>query len=210
MKLIIVWAAVGAAVLTAGNCGVHFCRSYASGTVLWHAGKAQVFVEVILEGHEVSYLRYPWFVIKEYFGAIEEADENRAHLVVIEATTSGVERHVLKLEDRRNGGPGADPAKYTPIEGRIYASCPGSPGLCWWSGDHFEYATQEETRRLDGINRLTVGDMGKDRDGWSRREFGIEQHDYEFTVTIGDEVGLSVHNIPANGATTRHCVDRVA
>lgn len=199
-KAIIVWAAVGAAVLIAGSCRVHFYRSSGSVTILWHADRAQCYLEVWQEGHEVSYLHYPWLVIKEYFGAPEKADETSGYLVVIEATTSGVERHVLKLSDLRNEGPGGNPSKYTPIEGRIYALCSGPPRLSWWSGDHFEQATQEESRRLDGINRLTVGDIGRDENGWSRREFRIETHDYEFTAKISDEVGLSVRNIPINGS----------
>src|SRR5271165_6760333 len=172
-------------------------RTYAiiggsGGDVMWNPSEAYIFMFVSNLGYTANGLVYPWVLFKKYilggFAALEDPTDQRAYLVVIRATSSGVERHVVKLADRMNGGPGRDPSEFTPLEGRIYAYCPWvgghfiqdghwvgndmDHGLCWWTNDHFKKATDEERRRLHGIQRLTKGALENDENGWSRLAFG--------------------------------------
>ena len=92
-----------AVILIAAAFHIYFLREYAGGWLLWDASEAYLFVDVIREGYHVSYIGYPWFAAKEYFGAVESPLDSHAALVVIRVGSSGVERHVLKLADRVNG-----------------------------------------------------------------------------------------------------------
>lgn len=204
-----------AVVAATASLKTYFLKEYSSGVVLWDAKEAYFFITVARYGHPVSYVRYPWFAAKEYLGGIEEADDNRAFLVVVHITSSTIQRRVVKLADRANGGAGSDPGSYTPFEGRVYASCPqligqfvedghlvgGDPddALCWWAGDRFEKATQAERQRLNGIRRLSTPDFDNDENGWSRREFGAGARDRRFTIDVGDGSRLSVNNVGVPG-----------
>lgn len=132
-------------------------------------------MQVDRRGDRSSYLLFPWILFKEYviggFAAAVEPADMRAFLVVIHVTPTAVERNVVKLADRANGGAGSDPKKFTPIEDGIYAMCPGLY-LCRWSGHRFENVADEEQGRLGGIERLTTADFENDADGWSRRALG--------------------------------------
>jgi hypothetical protein len=126
-------------------------------------------------------------------------------------TAAGIERHRLELDRSEKGGPGSDSSKYTPIGGRIYAYCPklgGSfmqdghlvgkdmdDGLCWWAGDHFEKATEEEKRRLNGISRLTSTDFENNEQGWSRRGFGAGPGSPPFTINVDSKFQISATNV---------------
>lgn len=131
--------------VAATACSVYFTRSYVSGTALWNANEAYFFVEVSREGVHDRYIRYPWVLFREYVHAPEGNDDDLTYLVAIHVTSSGVEHHVLMFED----GGSIYPRKLTPLEGHIYASnCEGLPSCLYrWAGDHFEPATQEESRR---------------------------------------------------------------
>ncbi len=82
---------------------------------------------------------------------------------------------------------------YTPLEGRIYANYPELGGLCRWAGDHFEPATPEEQRRLDGIGHLTNRDIAHVDNGWSKRsvQVGPGDSDDAFTIEVGNDFRLS-------------------
>ena len=152
-------------------------------------------MQVDRRGDSSSYLLFPWILFKEYViggfaGAVIPSD-TRAFFVVLHVTPAGVEKHILKLADRANGGAGSDPKRFTPLEGSIYAMCPGLY-LCRWSGDHFENVTQEEQERLGGINRLTQEDFDNDADGWSRRVFVGGQAEPTFTIEVGNHFSLVV------------------
>jgi hypothetical protein len=182
------------------------------GSVLWNTSEAYFLVEVSDLGYRATGLEYPWLLLKRYliggFAAAEIPVDQRAYLVVIRITASGVERHTLNLANRLDGGPGGDPSQFTPLNGRIYASCPSLIGhfiqndgqivakddsLCWWSVDHFEKATQEEQSTLQGL--LTKADFEQDKSGWSRRTFGATSRDLKFTLDVGDKFRLSVNNV---------------
>ena len=185
---------IAALILIAAALHVYFLREHAWGCILWDADEAYFIVQVVRTGYHVSYLGCPWFFAKEYFGAVESPLDSYAALVIIRVTSSGIERHVVKLADREEGGAGSDPDRFTPIEGRIYANCPTLNGLCRWVGDHFEGVTQEERQRLGGSDRLTKADFDNDKNGWSRRQFGAGPNDRRFTIEVGDKFRLTVMN----------------
>ena len=89
----------------------------------------------------------------------------------------------------------------TPMDGRIYVNFPELGGLCWWATDHFEAATEDERRRLDGINRLKEGDFDNGVNGWSKRRFGPATRDNGFTLHVGDKFGLSIDGLAAKENT---------
>ena len=201
--LIVIVAVLGlAAVLN-----VYAISEGAGGSVIWNKNEAYFFVPVDRTGYRASYLQYPFIIAKELLLRVPTIpSETRAFLVVIRVTSSGVERHIVKLADRLEGGAGSDPRMFTPLEGRIYARYPPlieqvmqdghlvamGDALGWWAGDHFEKATQEERRRLDGEKRLTNTEFENDENGWSRRFFVTAPSDSKFTIEVGNEFRLSV------------------
>jgi hypothetical protein len=60
-------------------------------------------------------------------------------------------------------------------------------GLCWWAGDHFERATQEEQVRLGGLSALH-NDFYEDKNGWSKSGIGGGSRE----IKLGDNVELWV------------------
>lgn len=97
--------------------------------VMWNQNEAYLFSQVDRRGNSSSYLFFPWVLFKEYviggFAGAGIPADNRAFLVVLHVTPAGVERHVVKLADRANGGAGSDPRNPTPIGGAVYAMWPG-------------------------------------------------------------------------------------
>jgi hypothetical protein len=213
-------AIIVAAVVTAASFNIYFLRERSGGYAVWNPSEAYLFVVASSVGLHVRSVRYPWALFKEYVGAIEGADDDRAYLVVIRVSSSGVERHILKLLPREEGGYGGDPSRYTPIDGRVYAFCPFligqsmqngrltgnhlNEGLCWWAGDHFEKATESERRAImpDDLfthSRLTTGDFNNDANGWSRTVFGAGPVARKLTIDLNDKSQLLVDNVPQPG-----------
>ena len=184
-----------AAVLIAAIFKIYAISEGAGLLAIWNQNEAYLFSQVDRRGESSSYLLFPWILFKEYaiggFAAAVIPSDTRAFLVVLHVTPTGVERHVVKLADRADGGAGSDPWNYTPIESSVYAMCPGLI-ICRWTGDRFENVTKEEQERLGGINRLTVGDFNNDASGWSRRGFVPGQAERTVTIGVGNQFGLVV------------------
>jgi hypothetical protein len=209
---VIVSITISWATLTACGCGYYAISGGTSGCVLWNSNEAYLFMEVSDLGFHPTGVRVPRVWFKQHviggFAASEPPVNQSAYLLVMRVTSSGVERHTVKLADRLDGGPGSDPYLFTPMEEHVYASCPwmigtflqdGHPvgkdvgdGLCKWAGDHFEKATEGERRRLNGISRLTDADLGGEN-GWSRRSFGARSR--SFTISVEGKFQLFVTNI---------------
>lgn len=205
------------ATLAACSCGYYAVSGGSSGCVLWNSTEAYLFMNISDLGFHPTGAKAPWVWFKQRviggFAAYEPPTNQRAYLLVMQVTSSGVERHTVRLADRLNGGPGSDPSRLTPMEGQVYASCPWmigtflqdghlvgkdvADGLCRWTGDHFEKATDDERRRLDGISRLTDADFERDENGWSRRSF--EARSSSFTIRVDGKFQLLVTNV-AKGA----------
>src|SRR5271166_2314522 len=116
-----------------------------------------------------------------YLNAPPDPDDEYVSAAVFHITSAGIERYSLDL-------PAA--SLETSFEGQIYANCNGS--LCKWVGAHFEPASEEERRKLDGLNRLAPNDIDDGPDGWSKRRIGLALHDYQFSVGIGKVAKLDV------------------
>ena len=131
---VIIAIAILVATAVAASSTIYGISEGSGGYALWNASEAYFIVEVSDRGYNASGLRYPWILFKEYviggFAAVELPDDEGAHLVVIRATPSSVERHILKLDRTEGKGPGTDPDRFTPLEGHIYAYCPSLDGLC--------------------------------------------------------------------------------
>lgn len=165
-------------------------------TVLWNDKEAYFFIGTRSIGHRVNLLWFPWFLAKNYLGAVEDPDDIRGSSDAIRVTSSNVEHHMLKVVDLP---PGAGPAMYTPLEGHIYVNYPALGGLCRWAGDHFESATPEERHRLDGITHLTNKDIEHDVNGWSKHSFAVGPGDINdtFPIEVGNSFKLSLSDLAA-------------
>lgn len=178
--LVILLAAIGAASVLR----IYLIREDSGGDVLWNANEAYLFIGVARRGANVSYLEYPWMLFREYVGGVPAPNNERGSVTVIHVGPSGVEQNVVEVAD---ASPGSGPGEYTPFEGRIYANCPEIGGLCRWAGNHFELATEDESKRLVSSSFPGV-------EAWSNRVFGLTSRPFD------NVAGWSKHGIGAGPA----------
>jgi len=178
-KTIFGWLLLGAiAILLIPQ--VYGIREDGGADLLWNDKEAYLFVYENYRGFRIRYLTYPWVIVKQYlFYAPPDPDDEHVSAAVFHVTSAGIERYSLDS---------AGASLQTPFEGQIYANCHGS--LCKWAGTHFEPASEDERRKLDGLNRLAPNDING-ADGWSKRRIAYELHDYQFSV--GKDAKLEVH-----------------
>jgi hypothetical protein len=157
-----------AVILAASVLKVYLLREDSGGDVLWNANEAYLFIGVAYRGGHMSYLGYPWMILRESVGGVTGFNNESRSVTVIHITPSGLEKHVIEVAA---APPGSWPGEYTPFEGQIYANYPEIGGLSRWAGDHFEPATAEEQQRLGGISRLSAVDF-TNVDGWSKHGIG--------------------------------------
>src|SRR5258708_3737807 len=190
-KAMVAIAIFGAAIVAAASLRMYIIVAGGSGYALWNTNEAYLFMSVSHRGYRMSYLEYPWEVLKEYFSVVPSHDDDLRSLTVIRVTPPTVERQFVDL---KGIAPGSGPDLYTPFEDRIYANCPDIGGLCRWAGDHFERATGEEQRKLEGINRLIQRNIDNEK-GWSKHGLGPAPVDYKFTIKADDKFDLSISNV---------------
>jgi hypothetical protein len=195
-KAMVAIAVLAAAMVAAASLRTYTIVEGGGGYALWNAHEAYLFISVSQKGYHCSYLKYPLEVIGEYLYAVPLPDDNLRSFMVIRITPSTVERHLVDL---KGIAPGSGPDLYTPFEDRIYANCPDLGGLCRWAGDQFERATEEEQRKLDGINRLIQKDIDN-VNGWSKQGFGPGPINNKVTIKPNDKFELSVANLAADGS----------
>jgi hypothetical protein len=162
---------------------VYVVRDDGGAYLLWNGHDADLFVCNSPRGFRISYLRYPWVILEQYLNAPPLPDNEKMSAAVIHVTSSAVERYDLDVPEGS-----IPPSIQTPIAGEIYANCEGS--LCKWAGTHFEPASEEERRRLDGLDRLIPNDIDGGANRWSKRSIGYALHDYQFSVGLGQDVTL--------------------
>lgn len=187
VKLALIIVVLIAVATVAAKSDVFLILDVADGTVLCAANEVYVLVDTRHLGHRVSYLRFPWFLLKNYLGGIEDPDDDLDSLAVIEVTPSKVERHTVTFEGRI---PGSAPTDYTPRKGRLYLYYQALGGLSFWAGDHIEPARQEERQSYRGFTE-------KDFDaGWTKRTFGVAPGSASstFSIPIGDSLDLLVNS----------------
>ena len=185
-KLAVIAAVFLIAATVLGFGKIYAIRDDCGGDLLWNADEAYVFMNVARRGFRISYVEYPWVILKELLNGVRGPDDERTSVAVVHITASGVEHHVVEMLDEE---PANTPDFYTPRDAYIYANYHGS--LYKWTGNKFEAATEEEQRRLDGTNQLDEKHMEK---GWSKRGFGAASTDYQFAVDVGQTFKLEVTN----------------
>ncbi len=174
-----------AAIVLSAAFNAYLIRSDVGGYALWNTKEAYFFIGQNIRGRHVKWIGYPFLILGEILGNIQPPDDDRGRMFVIRVTSDGVERHDLEFADPR---PGSGPSEYTPRDGRIWVNYPTLGGLCWWAGDHFERATQEEQARLGGIGALN-NDFYDNRNGWSKH--GLGGNDREIKLNDGTELMVS-------------------
>jgi len=180
-KIAVIVLAVAAVLAAIFNA--YLLRTDAGGEVLWNEKEAYFFIFNDARGYHVQWLRYPLEYGLAKLRYVEPANDTRGSLFVVHVTSSGVERHVLNLPD-----PG--PSQYTPRSGRIWANWPMRGGLCWWAGDHFQLASQEERRAFNGIAGLLITEKDFDA-GWHKDGIAAEG-ERSITIDVGEEFELLV------------------
>jgi hypothetical protein len=83
---------------------------------------------------------------------------------------------------------------FTPIDGGIYADCPG--GLCQWTGARFQLLSDQEQQKMGGEKRLSKVEFAQ-AEGWSRRAInggsvGEKPDRYDFSIDTGHQVRIVV------------------
>jgi hypothetical protein len=185
-KLAVLIAVLVIAITALGFGKIYAFRDDCGGDLLWNADEAYLFIGVARRGFRISYLEYPWVILKELLYGVRLPDDQRTSVTVLHITASGVEHHVVEMLDEQ---PANIPILYTRLQGNIYANCRGY--LCRWTGNKFEAATEEEQRRLDETSQLVGKNMEK---GWFKRGFGEAPSDYQFSVDVGQTFKLDVTN----------------
>jgi hypothetical protein len=186
LKLTVLIAVLVIAIMVVGFGKIYAFHDDCGGELLWNADEAYLFIGVARQGFRISYLEYPWVILKESLYGVRLPDDQRTSVTVVHITASGVEHHVVEMLDEQ---PPNNPILYTRLQGNIYANCEGY--LCKWTGNKFEVATEEEQHRLGGTSQLVEKNMEK---GWSQRGFGGAPTDYQFAVDVGQTFKLGVTN----------------
>jgi len=106
-KLTIGTLAVGLVLILSASLNAYFIRIDGGGDVLWNDKEAYLFIASNNLGHHVKWIGYPLLIVGEILGRIDPPDDSSGSMYVIRVTSSGVERHVFELTDRR---PAADRA----------------------------------------------------------------------------------------------------
>jgi hypothetical protein len=136
---------------------IYFIGSSGDGDLLWNAKEAYLFVHGERRGYHVSCLGYVAAGIKTLFGVIDSPDDRNPFTLVIRITPAGTERYEVKGEYDY----------FAPFDNILYG-VHNDQNLWKWAGTHFEKASIDEQRRLNGIQGLSKKEF-TDVNGWSGR-----------------------------------------
>src|SRR5580693_5253623 len=154
---------------------MNYVGGSASADLLWNANEGYLFAHGGRSGYRVSYLGYLAEIVKEPLGVVPSADNRSSFTSVVHMTASTVERYETAGEFEY----------YTPVDNIIYA---GHEGAVWkWMGTHFEQASSEEQRKLNGTANLSNGDF-TGANGWSARR--------SIAGTLFDEIKIQLGGKP--------------
>jgi hypothetical protein len=187
MKARVMTAVVLAAIAISVFVKVHVMKDEGGGgSILWNDGEAYLFMYDHPIGYRVSVLAYLLEPLKEYFYAPATSDGDTWNLVIIRITSAGVERHEQEFP--------VGPSGFTPIDGLIYAHCPG--GVCKWAGTQFRLISDQEEQKIGGEGALKM-DFA-DINGWSKREVkaawagDTPPKPYDFSINLSQGIKLLV------------------
>ena len=187
MKAKVTIAIVLAAVVGLAVVRLRFIRDEGGGgSVLWRSDEAYLFLYDRPIGYRFSILSYLMEPIWEYFYAPAPPEDDAWNLSIIRITPAGAERH-----DQESSVPIRD---FTPIDGGIYAHCPG--GVCKWTGTGFQLLSDQEEQEMGGEGRLSKGEFAE-ANGWGARgikegSVGDKPDPYEFSIDLYDHVQVVV------------------
>jgi hypothetical protein len=171
---------------------VYYVIDGSAATVFSRGDEAYLFLGNGRTGYRVSYLAFPFVILRQYFNApIEPTDESGCSLDM-RITSSNIERYLTHC-----GDPDLQFVAFlTPFEDGFYAHCRGAI-LCKWTDRGFVPATQEEARRIGGESALVKGDMNNQIvNGWHVHRAGWPGDHFE--VPVGEDLVLSVTNRATN------------
>jgi hypothetical protein len=184
----------------------HFIREGGGGgTVLWTSDEAYLFMYDCPDGFLMTGRELIAEPIREYFYSTASPTDRRCVLTVFHVLPSGVDRHTQDFETTID--------HFTPLDGAIYAHCPG--GMCKWNGDKFALITQDEEQRMGSYSRLAKQEFSN-VNGWSERwiraafddqkvppfKYSI-QVDGSITVLVSGSNPVSVEIQRPNGGTEK-------
>jgi hypothetical protein len=159
MKARVIIAIALAAIALVFFFKLHFIKyTGGGGDVLWKDDEAYLFMYDRPFGYRLSILSYLLEPAKEYFYAPEPATDNKWNLSIIRITSAGAEHH-----DQEST---VDIDDFTPVNGEIYAECPG--GICRLTGSQFQLIADQEEQNMGGEGRLSKGEFAS-ANGWSKR-----------------------------------------
>ncbi len=165
---------------------VYTLRDDNGGTMLWNSNEAYLFMSEVRRGYRMNWPAFAVSALFEWFNAHPLPTDQRVFFIVIHVTPDGVERHVAKITTDT----AAIPHFFTPVGQTIYAFSEGS--ISKLSGDHFELATADERARVGGLEHLW-SDVDRTVNGWSEKGVGKVAGDFEFSVQIGKDTTLKIH-----------------
>jgi hypothetical protein len=183
-----IWLVVIAILAVSALIHVYYLVDGSGATLFSRGDEAYLFLASGHEGYRVSYLAFPFAIVREYFNAPISRTDYGGCSLVIRVTASKVERFLTHC-----GDPDLQYVAFvTPFEDGFYAMCRLSI-VCKWTESGFVPATQEETRRVGGVSGLVKGDM-KDQtvNGWNVRYARMPGDHVE--VPISSELIISVRN----------------
>jgi len=156
------------------------------GYVLWKDDEAYLFMYDRPIGYRLNMLSYLLEPVKEYFRAPALATDGKLTISIIRISSAKAERH------DQESTVGFD--YITPIDGEIYAHCPG--GICKLAAGQFQLISDQEEQKMGGDGRLSKGEF-TEVNGWSKRGVkgawvGDEAGRYEFSIDLSDRTRLVV------------------
>ena len=143
-----------------------------SGDLVWNSNEAYLFFGCGTLGYRISYLAYPFELIKEHLGAAPQPDNTKLETIVIQIKPSAVIRYAQEE-------PSLD--LFTPLAGTIFANHQGT--LWKWSVSRFVEASREEEQKLQGTRSLTGLNLD-DKNGWSKRTAILSQTEGETKIPL--------------------------
>lgn len=183
---------VAALLVASAFLNVYYVADGSAVTVYSRGEEAYLFLGDWHLGYRVRYLAFPFVVLRQYFNAPIEPTEKSGCSMVTRVTPSEVDRRVTQC-----GDPNLQYVLFvTPFDGGFYAMCRGSI-LCKWTENGFAPATDEEARRIGGLNSLARSDMNNQTvNGWQVHSAAMPGDRFE--VAIGKDIVLSVRNHATN------------
>ncbi len=173
-------AALAVVVIVAAFWHLYLLSGGGNGYAFSRGDETYLFLADSHTGYRMTALEYPFEKMKNAFNGQMESTDDQTCQLVLHITPQAVERV------RGCPSPGLAYAMYlTPFEDGIYAMCKGMI-VCKWTPSGFVAATDEEEKRVGGVNAMRPG-VGTERmvNGWAveRQPRAGEEHE----IAVGSQ-----------------------